>query len=87
MVNLSNKASGKRAERDRAMTEPSNLNSTAENSPGLDEGYGDGGEDAIPGIQTRRRRVLPIRAGRGGPGIGSCDTDLTILDSLKHASE
>ena len=36
------------------------------------------------GVQTRQKRVLPARSRRGGPGIGSCDADTMILDTLKR---
>ncbi|EIW86993.1 hypothetical protein CONPUDRAFT_161617 [Coniophora puteana RWD-64-598 SS2] len=36
---------------------------------------------------TRPRRVLPSRARRGGPGIGSCDIDVMILDAQKRRFE
>ena len=32
----------------------------------------------------RQKRVLPTRSRRGGPGIGSCDVDLMILDAQKR---
>ncbi|KDR85699.1 hypothetical protein GALMADRAFT_234716 [Galerina marginata CBS 339.88] len=34
--------------------------------------------------QGRLKRVLPSRARRGGPGVGTCDTDLLILDTYKR---
>lgn len=39
---------------------------------------------ASSGIQTRQKRILPSRSRRGGPGVGSCDADLMILDTLKR---
>ena len=30
------------------------------------------------------KRVLPSRARRGGPGVGSCETDVMILDTLRR---
>jgi hypothetical protein len=32
----------------------------------------------------RQKRVLPLRSRRGGPGIGSCDVDVMILDMQKR---
>lgn len=32
----------------------------------------------------RQKRVLPTRSRRGGPGVGSCDVDLMILDAQKR---
>lgn len=32
----------------------------------------------------RQKRVLPTRSRRGGPGIGSCDVDLMILDAQRR---
>ncbi|KAH7925175.1 hypothetical protein BV22DRAFT_1065347 [Leucogyrophana mollusca] len=40
-----------------------------------------------PGSNTRQKRVLPSRSRRGGPGIGSCDVDLMILDAQKRKLE
>ena len=34
--------------------------------------------------QTRQKRVLPSRSTRGGPGVGTCEIDLSILDTLKR---
>ncbi|TFY83340.1 hypothetical protein EWM64_g661 [Hericium alpestre] len=34
--------------------------------------------------QTRQKRILPSRSRRGGPGVGSCDADVMILDMLKR---
>ncbi|KAI0931572.1 hypothetical protein AcW1_001060 [Taiwanofungus camphoratus] len=39
------------------------------------------------GVQTRQKRVLPSRSRRGGPGIGSCDIDVMILETLKRKRE
>lgn len=36
------------------------------------------------GVETRQKRVLPTRLRRGGPGIGSCDADVYIIDALKR---
>lgn len=35
-------------------------------------------------LHSRQKRVLPTRSRRGGPGIGSCDVDLMILDAQKR---
>ncbi|KAF7784156.1 hypothetical protein Agabi119p4_321 [Agaricus bisporus var. burnettii] len=35
----------------------------------------------------RQKRVLPSRARRGGPGVGSCDTDLMILEHQRRRFE
>ncbi|KAF9225506.1 hypothetical protein BS17DRAFT_602042 [Gyrodon lividus] len=42
--------------------------------------------DASPLLSShpRQKRVLPSRSRRGGPGIGSCDVDLMILDAQKR---
>ncbi|KAH7886069.1 hypothetical protein F5I97DRAFT_1199634 [Phlebopus sp. FC_14] len=37
-----------------------------------------------PTSDSRQKRVLPSRSRRGGPGIGSCDIDLMILDAQKR---
>ncbi|KDQ63233.1 hypothetical protein JAAARDRAFT_120493 [Jaapia argillacea MUCL 33604] len=39
------------------------------------------------GMPTRPKRVQPSRSRRGGPGIGSCDVDLMILDAYKRKFE
>lgn len=36
------------------------------------------------GVQTRQKRILPARSRRGGPGVGSCDADVMIIDTLKR---
>jgi hypothetical protein len=36
------------------------------------------------GLETRQKRVLPSRSRRGGPGVGSCDADVHILDALRR---
>ncbi len=36
------------------------------------------------GVKTRQKRVLPTRSRRGGPGVGSCETDVMILETLKR---
>ncbi|KIK94147.1 hypothetical protein PAXRUDRAFT_12220 [Paxillus rubicundulus Ve08.2h10] len=38
----------------------------------------------LPTSHPRQKRVLPSRPRRGGPGIGSCDVDLMILDAQKR---
>ncbi|KAL4253577.1 hypothetical protein ABKN59_003453 [Abortiporus biennis] len=40
-----------------------------------------------PGLQTRQKRVLPSRSRRGGPGVGSCDVDVLILETRKRRLE
>ncbi|CCL98129.1 uncharacterized protein FIBRA_00123 [Fibroporia radiculosa] len=39
------------------------------------------------GIQTRQKRVLPSRSRRGGPGVGNCDTDIMIVETMKRRLE
>ncbi|KAI0800546.1 hypothetical protein C8Q74DRAFT_1435287 [Fomes fomentarius] len=39
------------------------------------------------GVKTRQKRVLPTRSRRGGPGVGSCETDVMILETLKRKLE
>lgn len=34
--------------------------------------------------QTRQKRILPSRSRRGGPGVGSCEVDVMILDTYKR---
>ncbi len=36
------------------------------------------------GMKTRQKRVLPTRSRRGGPGVGTCETDVMILDTMKR---
>ena len=36
------------------------------------------------GLSTRQKRVMPSRSRRGGPGIGSTDVDVMILDTQKR---
>ncbi|OAX40058.1 hypothetical protein K503DRAFT_864912 [Rhizopogon vinicolor AM-OR11-026] len=38
-------------------------------------------------MKPRQKRVLPSRSRRGGPGIGSCDVDLMILDAQRRRFE
>lgn len=35
------------------------------------------------GMQTRKR-VMPARSRRGGPGVGGCDVDIMILETRKR---
>ncbi|KAG6337062.1 hypothetical protein ID866_2015 [Astraeus odoratus] len=37
-----------------------------------------------PAPGSRQKRVLPSRSRRGGPGVGSCDVDLMILDAQRR---
>ncbi|KAH9947136.1 hypothetical protein B0H21DRAFT_692605 [Amylocystis lapponica] len=39
------------------------------------------------GVQTRQKRVLPSRSRRGGPGVGTCEIDVMILETLKRRLE
>ncbi|KAI0354588.1 hypothetical protein OH77DRAFT_1504648 [Trametes cingulata] len=39
------------------------------------------------GMKTRQKRVLPTRSRRGGPGVGSCETDVMILETMKRKAE
>ncbi|EMD32568.1 hypothetical protein CERSUDRAFT_99298 [Gelatoporia subvermispora B] len=39
------------------------------------------------GTTTRQKRVLPSRTRRGGPGVGSCETDAMILDTMRRRFE
>ncbi|KAG0707432.1 hypothetical protein DFH29DRAFT_624796 [Suillus ampliporus] len=41
----------------------------------------------ISSLKSRQKRVLPSRSRRGGPGIGSCDVDLMILDAQRRRFE
>jgi hypothetical protein len=36
------------------------------------------------GLGIRQKRIMPSRSRRGGPGIGSTDVDLMILDTQKR---
>ncbi|KAM6498658.1 hypothetical protein JOM56_006606 [Amanita muscaria] len=38
-------------------------------------------------MQTRKKRVQPTRSRRGGPGVGSCDVDMMILETHKRRTE
>ncbi|KAI8990701.1 hypothetical protein BD414DRAFT_535972 [Trametes punicea] len=38
-------------------------------------------------IKTRQKRVLPARLRRGGPGVGNCETDMMILETMKRKAE
>ncbi|KXN88863.1 hypothetical protein AN958_06733 [Leucoagaricus sp. SymC.cos] len=39
------------------------------------------------GSNGRQKRILPSRSRRGGPGVGSCETDLMILEHQKRRFE
>ncbi|KAJ3567341.1 hypothetical protein NP233_g6430 [Leucocoprinus birnbaumii] len=39
------------------------------------------------GSNGRQKRVLPSRSRRGGPGVGSCDADILILEHQKRRFE
>ncbi|KAI0652503.1 hypothetical protein C8Q79DRAFT_104066 [Trametes meyenii] len=39
------------------------------------------------GMRTRQKRVLPTRSRRGGPGVGTCESDVMILDTMKRKAE
>ncbi|KAI0828856.1 hypothetical protein BC628DRAFT_1360992 [Trametes gibbosa] len=39
------------------------------------------------GMKTRQKRVLPTRSRRGGPGVGTCETDVMILETMKRRAE
>lgn len=41
----------------------------------------------LSSLKSRQKRVLPSRSRRGGPGIGSCDVDLMILDAQRRRFE
>ncbi|KAH8102414.1 hypothetical protein BXZ70DRAFT_928494 [Cristinia sonorae] len=40
-----------------------------------------------PSAPTRQKRILPSRSRRGGPGVGSCDVDVMILETRKRRLE
>lgn len=42
---------------------------------------------SAPAANTRQKRVLPSRSRRGGPGVGSCDVDVMILETQKRKCE
>ncbi|KAJ7193295.1 hypothetical protein GGX14DRAFT_478276 [Mycena pura] len=42
---------------------------------------------AIASSQIRQKRVLPSRSRRGGPGVGSCDVDIMILNAQSNKTE
>lgn len=42
------------------------------------------GLDSTESISTRQRRVQPARSRRGGPGVGSCESDMMILETMKR---
>ncbi|CDO73451.1 hypothetical protein BN946_scf185013.g86 [Trametes cinnabarina] len=39
------------------------------------------------GMKTRQKRVMPARSRRGGPGVGGCETDIMILETMKRKAE
>ncbi|TFK77409.1 hypothetical protein BDN72DRAFT_953848 [Pluteus cervinus] len=41
----------------------------------------------LSGGNARQKRVLPSRTRRGGPGVGSCEIDLLILETQKRRME
>ncbi|KAI0368841.1 hypothetical protein BV20DRAFT_997788 [Pilatotrama ljubarskyi] len=45
------------------------------------------GSSSREGMKTRQKRVLPTRSRRGGPGVGSCETDVMILETMKRKAE
>ncbi|KAF8808083.1 hypothetical protein BYT27DRAFT_7037173, partial [Phlegmacium glaucopus] len=47
----------------------------------------DGASSSTSGAQNRQKRVLPSRSRRGGPGVGTCEVDILILETLKRRSE
>ena len=44
----------------------------------------DGASSSTSGAQNRQKRVLPSRSRRGGPGVGTCEVDVLILETLKR---
>ena len=36
------------------------------------------------GVNTRQKRVLPTRATRGGPVVGTCESDVMILETMRR---
>ena len=71
------KAMGKRAAANNThASRPDDAVPTAQTQPAAD----------VPqkqGMQTRKR-VLPSRSRRGGPGVGGCDVDVMILETRKR---
>ncbi|KZT08718.1 uncharacterized protein LAESUDRAFT_648565 [Laetiporus sulphureus 93-53] len=45
------------------------------------------GELTKASVLTRSKRVLPSRSRRGGPGVGNCDTDVMIIETMKRRLE
>ncbi|KAI0673780.1 hypothetical protein C8Q78DRAFT_650187 [Trametes maxima] len=39
------------------------------------------------GMRTRQKRVLPTRSRRGGPGVGTCESDVMILETMKRKAD
>ncbi|KAI0778971.1 hypothetical protein BD413DRAFT_609503 [Trametes elegans] len=39
------------------------------------------------GVRARQKRVLPARSRRGGPGVGTCESDVMILETMKRKAE
>ena len=44
----------------------------------------DSASSSTSGAQNRQKRVLPSRSRRGGPGVGTCEVDVLILETLKR---
>ena len=44
----------------------------------------DSASSSTSGAQNRQKRVLPSRSRRGGPGVGTCEVDILILETLKR---
>jgi len=44
----------------------------------------DPSSSSASGSNSQQKRVLPSRSRRGGPGVGSCETDLLILEHQKR---
>ncbi|TFK56615.1 hypothetical protein OE88DRAFT_38552 [Heliocybe sulcata] len=81
-MTMSNNISGKRAGKQRAqdVTPSTSAADTSANGPASvakDRGT----------PNTRQKRVLPSRSRRGGPGIGSCDVDVMILEAHRRKFE
>ncbi|TFK41859.1 hypothetical protein BDQ12DRAFT_343853 [Crucibulum laeve] len=47
----------------------------------------DASSSKYPSTSSRQKRVLPSRLRRGGPGVGSCDADLMILETQRRQME
>lgn len=76
---LSTKSLGKRPAKASA-TISSSVDGSAERTATPTDEAG----SASAAAQARQTRRLPARSRRGGPGIGSCDVDVGILDSLQR---